>query len=329
MLLVDTLTDENDGVGVGSGTSLRDAVAVMNARNYTAKPVVGFAQALNGGTIQLDAAFGEILFSAGQEVNANTLRRGIRISGPRALGGSSFRVFQVNAPDETIRLKRLTVENGSLPNADGGGLLVANKSLCVLSHCTVRDCVSGQFGAGAAIQGASSLVLERSTVSGNHAGGRGGGIGVNGSTLVATNTTISGNHAEGGGGGISDDSRADIHLEHVTVTNNTATVGGGWIDLAHQSARVHHTILAGNTPLNFHDRDPGGAGDITSLGYNLDDGTNGEFGQLSDQANVLDAVLSPLQDNGGPTWTHALGPGSPALNAGDPFLFTPDGPFAG
>jgi hypothetical protein len=34
--------------------------------------------------------------------------------------------------------------------------------------------------------------------------------------------------------------------------------------------------------------------------------------------NPIDPLLGRLQDNGGPTWTQALLPGSPALNAGDP-----------
>ena len=46
---------------------------------------------------------------------------------------------------------------------------------------------------------------------------------------------------------------------------------------------------------------------MTSLGYNLygDSGTN--------------LLLGPLQDNGGPTWTHAPLPGSPAIDAGKNF----------
>jgi len=45
------------------------------------------------------------------------------------------------------------------------------------------------------------------------------------------------------------------------------------------------------------------------------------FNGPGDQTNT-DPVLGPLQDNGGPTLTHALLPGSPAVNAGDP-AFTP------
>ena len=64
------------------------------------------------------------------------------------------------------------------------------------------------------------------------------------------------------------------------------------------------------------------SGTITSDGYNLssDDGGGFLIGP-GDQINT-DPMLGPLQDNGGPTLTHALLPGSPAIDAGDP-SFTP------
>ena len=64
---------------------------------------------------------------------------------------------------------------------------------------------------------------------------------------------------------------------------------------------------------------------MKSLGYNLssDDG-GGYLNGLGDQINI-DPFLGPLQDNGGPTFTHALLPGSLAINAGDPnFVPPPD-----
>jgi len=63
-------------------------------------------------------------------------------------------------------------------------------------------------------------------------------------------------------------------------------------------------------------------GTVTSLGYNISsDNGNGFLNGPGDQVNT-DPLLGPLQDNGGPTFTHALLPGSPAINAGNP-AFTP------
>src|SRR4029077_287412 len=64
------------------------------------------------------------------------------------------------------------------------------------------------------------------------------------------------------------------------------------------------------------------SGTVTSHGYNLssDDG-GGVLNGPGDQINT-NPVLGPLQNNGGPTFTHELLPGSPAIDAGDP-NFTP------
>jgi len=65
------------------------------------------------------------------------------------------------------------------------------------------------------------------------------------------------------------------------------------------------------------------AGTITSHGYNLSsDNGGGYLIGLGDQINT-DPVLGPLQDNGGPTFTHALLAGSPAIDAGDPNFAPP------
>jgi hypothetical protein len=61
---------------------------------------------------------------------------------------------------------------------------------------------------------------------------------------------------------------------------------------------------------------------VTSHGYNISsDNAGGFLSGPGDQINT-DPLIGPLQDNGGPTFTHELLPGSPAVNTGDPD-FTP------
>jgi len=61
---------------------------------------------------------------------------------------------------------------------------------------------------------------------------------------------------------------------------------------------------------------------VSSLGYNLSNDNGGGFLTANgDQINT-DPMLGPLQDNGGPTFTHELLAGSPDIDAGDP-SFTP------
>jgi hypothetical protein len=82
---------------------------------------------------------------------------------------------------------------------------------------------------------------------------------------------------------------------------------------------MRNTILAGNAAPSAPDL----SGTVTSQGHNLiGDGTGGSGYVSTDlvgtAANPIDPKLGPLQDNCGPTFTMALLPGSPAIDAGDP-----------
>src|SRR5262249_40043510 len=114
---------------------------------------------------------------------------------------------------------------------------------------------------------------------------------------------------------------ANLTVTNSTISDNTASVGGGAVynDSGGQTAQIGDTVLnagaSGGTIFN-------NGVTITSLGYNLasDDG-GGVLTGPGDQINT-DPMLGPLQDNGGATFTQALLPGSPAIDAGDP-SFTP------
>src|SRR3989337_982403 len=77
------------------------------------------------------------------------------------------------------------------------------------------------------------------------------------------------------------------------------------------------TIVAGNTASEVG---PDCSGTIGSSGYNLVGSTSGctITGDTTGNLTGVDPLLSPLQDNGGPTLTHPLLPGSPAIAAGNP-----------
>jgi hypothetical protein len=51
------------------------------------------------------------------------------------------------------------------------------------------------------------------------------------------------------------------------------------------------------------------------------DGASAYLNQAGDQNNI-DPMLGPLQDNGGPTFTHLPSNNSPTIDAGDPTLPT-------
>ena len=193
----------------------------------------------------------------------------------------------------------------SVPNIFSGGATVT------ITDCTISSNFSAPGGGG--IFGTHTfLSVANSTITGNSTPRSGGGISVSGG-LVIENSTISGNSAGTSGGGI----YGGATVENSTISGNSGTSGGGIYNTS--SLIVRNTILnAGASGENiFND-----GGTVTSLGYNLSsDNAGGYLTGPGDQINT-DPLLGPLQNNGGPTFTHALLPGSPAIDAGDP-NFTP------
>ncbi|MEW5988836.1 MAG: right-handed parallel beta-helix repeat-containing protein, partial [Chloroflexota bacterium] len=159
------------------------------------------------------------------------------------------------------------------------------------------------------------MTIRESTIEGNTATtgstSYGGGIDAGG-TLTLTNSTVSANQANQGGG-INFSSCGAVVLTNSTIANNTATSGGGIQDQQYYggSLTLKNSVVADNSGgncVNF--------GEVHSAGYNLDSGNTCGFTNPGDLINT-DPLLGPLQDNGGPTWTHALLEGSPAVDAAD------------
>jgi len=205
-------------------------------------------------------------------------------------------------------------------NGDGGG--IDNRGTMTVSNSTIAGNsgydYQGDSGYGGGIRNGGTLTISNSTISDNSAyggaiGAFGGGI-LNWGTLTIGNSTISGNLAFGGaisnGGGIVNGGM--LTISNSTISGNGAEYGGGIFNAGTMSAR--NTILANNTAPSGT---PDLAGSLGSLGYNLIGNSSGGSGfDETDLLNV-DPLLGSLQDNGGPTFTHALLGGSPAIDAGD------------
>jgi predicted outer membrane repeat protein len=200
-------------------------------------------------------------------------------------GAGKYVVFYVDS-GAAILLRRLTIQHG-LGNSAGGGLYNSNGNVTIDS-CTFTGNNATIFGG--AIDNDGTLLVLNSTFSGNHSGTTSGAIYSGGSTVVA-NSTFAGNTADNNGGAM--------------YVPGTLTVVS--------------SIFAGNSAPNGPDF-LSGAGNITSLGYNLVDDTTGSnwSAQTGDQLGV-DPLLDPalLAGNGGPTETIALRPDSPARAGGD------------
>ena len=182
--------------------------------------------------------------------------------------------------------------------------------------------------------GTGTVSIANSTLNGNSAHYGGGiynfGSSVNGvvsgfAKLTIANSTVSGNAAQGIGGiwsiggNLGDQPSASLTIANCTFSENSTVFGVGGIASQNGSLQIGNTIL--NSGANNASLAKNG-GTITSLGYNLSsDDAGGFLNQPTDLINT-DSLLVPLQNNGGGTFTHALLPGSPAINAGNP-TFTP------
>jgi CSLREA domain-containing protein len=210
-----------------------------------------------------------------------------------------------------------TVISGNAADIDDGGGAYIQSGTVTLARLTVDgNSIEDGDGAGLYID-APSATLADSTLSNNRINdpfeedGVGGGLYNNG-TLSVVNTTISGNTApgndeDGSGGGAFNNGA--LSLLHVTITLNDGDEGGG-IGGDTADVSVRSSIIAGN-----------GGGDcfepVSSAGHNIDGGMTCGLAGTGDLSST-NPLLAPLGDNGGPTLTHGLLAGSPALDAADP-----------
>ena len=165
---------------------------------------------------------------------------------------------------------------------------------------------------GGALFNVGSLTIVTSTFSGNGGPGAYGGAVRNDGVLSVEQSTFSGNRADLGGAIYN---VGTLILNHSTLSGNIAVEDGGGIDSG-GTLIARNTIFAGNTVDTGLGLDLYGV--LTSLGHNLIGNARGGSGFVSSDLLNVNPLLGPLQNNGGPTQTMALLPGSPAIAAGDP-----------
>jgi hypothetical protein len=210
-------------------------------------------------------------------------------------------------------LGALTVQNSVLSGNSatwGGGGSIYNFGTLTVQTSTLS--VNVAYSSGGGIYNGGTLTVQTSTLSGNRAReDYGGGI-YNGGTVVVTNSTLSTNSAWDGGGIYNE---GTLTVRSSTLAGNSAAYDSGGIRNNEGILSLYNTLIA-NSPggdcINSGDIVTGDHSLTTNTGYyacNLTDGANG---------NIIgvDPLLGPLADNGGGTQTHALLPGSPAMDAG-------------
>src|SRR5882724_202152 len=205
----------------------------------------------------------------------------------------------------TLTLTHSTV-SGNVTSAAGGGLYNSSGTL-TLTHSTVSGNAASSGGGG--LYNAGTLTLTHSTVSGNVTSAAGGGLYNSSGTLTLTHSTVSGNAASSGGGGLYN--AGTLTLTHSTVSGNVTSAAGGGLYNSSGTLTLTSSLVAQNPDGGDCWNDSGA---ISSQGYNLDSDGSCHLTAATDLPGT-DPLLGPLQNNGGPTLTHALLPGSPALDA--------------
>lgn len=224
--------------------------------------------------------------------------------------------------------------------SDGGGIYSYEGSV-ILTDSAIENTRADSVGGAIAIDGPSdsnmaigTLLVERSTLSDNTAEYGGGAVYNYGQRVVIRNSTLAGNETDafGGGGVYTELESSEVWVINSTLSDNSADYGGGAV----QNSEVFpslvvliHSTLEGNSG---HDAAVEGSfasknsifdnegpncfelvnETISDIGVNLSsDDSCGSFTQVTS----AELGLGPLADNGGATPTHALLPGSVAIDA--------------
>jgi len=275
----------------------------------------------------------------------NTTGRGVTVR-----GNSSFRIFTL-VNSAVVNLNNLTMSHGSSNGGLGGGIYMGDSAVLFLNNCIVSDNAATNGGGGVWVNDSGTLHVIDSTITNNSStNGNGGGIYVNNSgtlnitsstvsantvavsssgggiyngvsgTVNAVNITVSGNTAGDLGGGIYNFATATVSSS--TISGNAATTGGGGI-YNNFTATLNNSLVALNTGAAGPDLlGNGSQGNPFTGNSNLIGNADGSSGfgpttnQLGSSGSPINPRIGPLQDNGGPTFTHALIACSPAIDAG-------------
>jgi CSLREA domain-containing protein len=331
-------------INVGAGTLIEDNTSVAFGGGISSS--TGAALTINGATIKdndvLEAASGiasgggihHVGGVGGLDITDSVIDNNTS-TGDEATGGG----LNINALAGTPSLTRTSVINNDVTTEDdadgasfegGGGITLDGASPATITESVIADNVvivndPQDIASGAGIFDTGALTLDRTLIEGNdlsqnvqQRNGAGvAGIPPMGETRIL-NSTFSGNTLGGSGigGGLATnvDVTHPLTIAHSTFTGNNAGFGNA-INVSGGGAPL---TVAGNV---IDDEAgaaegcfPAGLGGTEINGYNVDAGNS--CTDVTDDTDLenTSSVLGPLATNGGPTQTHALLAGSPAID---------------
>lgn len=338
ILIVDSNEDVVNGDFSPGDRSFRELLELANAQ-------LGFDTILfEAGfpsTITLDPALGPLVISD----SVSVIGPGADQLSIQKDPAEVFRLLEITSSATDVILSNLTLTGGNAGTEDGGAIRSQSTGNLVIVRSELDNNTAASGGAIAIDGGTVSVAAV--TLAGNSATVNGGAIAASdaATSVVLVDSTVSSNTATLAGGGIYSEN-AEVVVTNSTVAGNTAGTDGGGVgflvDGGGESLNVDNSIIAGNTATAGHDFiAPAGFGnldvDFSLIGNN--DGTTLTESTVSDNLPVPDAsgnligggasplidpLLGPLSSNGGPTMTHDLLEGSPAIDAGSLALLTSD-----
>ena len=252
-----------------------------------------------------------------------------------AAGGGAAARANMSIIDSTISGNTISASSNYYGYLYGGGvnavgtMTITGSTISGNTQAFLGDITPYSIAYGAGMASRSDTTITASTIDGNAGSTYGGGVFVVGQSGVFTRleilrSTISGNAASLGGGGVSIGGLFDAHLSSFvlhgsTIADNTSGGAGGGLRFRDYTlADVQSTIVASNVATSNADLDA-----VESLAiYGADNLIDAADPDVALPADTLhgDPMLLPLADNGGPTRTHALAAGSPAIDAGNNYF---------
>jgi CSLREA domain-containing protein len=215
-------------------------------------------------------------------------------------GGAIYSLGTLKITHSTLRNNKTGAGNGN-----GGAFFLGSSATILDTTIANNEADDG----GGIYNNAGTLSIYRSAISGNIAT-RGGGVFSN-SALNSYNSTIANNEAMEGSATFTN---ATSYISYNTIAqNNTFTDGA--VEVNGGVLTVNNTIIANNTlSMNCY---VGPGASLVNGGNNIDSSTDCGFGSANGSMSSTNPKIFALANNGGPTWTMAIAPDSPARDKGD------------
>jgi hypothetical protein len=302
-----------------------DQVVTNNSNSGAGSLRQAIADVTDGGSITFNLSTGSETITISSELSitkamtidgANTAGSGtdvtVKVTTP-GVGGSQWRIFNINASGMSITISNMTINGGDISTVpDNGGGILCQAGTLYMNGVTISG---SKANYGGAIFTPDATTISNCTFNHNTAA-RGGALFSKNSSLYVINSTFTGNQATSYGGAFYLFG-SSVHIIYSTITGNSSTIlGGGICGSSSETVYLANSILQNNTCT-------GGANFRNTTLYSffswLGDGTGTPTYQATapsiNTAYTAGDILA-LASNGGPTQTMEIPVGKPPYQTG-------------